>query len=83
MTRIEATCSCELFQKTQIVLREKTDVGNVEQNHGQPVHSETESEPGPFFRIVGVVAARIVYLLENGRDAPCRSRRLRSIARRP
>src|SRR6266571_6422024 len=35
-------CSCELFQKPQIVLREQTDVRDVEQNHRKPIHAETE-----------------------------------------
>src|SRR6267378_5631125 len=52
--------SCELPQKTQIILRKQADIGNVEQNHRQPVHSETESEPGPFFRIISVVTARLI-----------------------
>ena len=59
LSAAEVNRSCELSQKTQIVLRKQADVGNVEQNHRQPIHSETESEPGPFFRIVGVVTARI------------------------
>src|SRR5438067_12003945 len=58
--------SCELPQKTQIILRKQADVGNVEQHHRQPVHSETESEPGPFFRIISVVTARLIDCFENG-----------------
>src|SRR5205807_6861453 len=60
------TGSCELPQKTQIILRKQADIGNVEQNHRQPVHSETESEPGPFFRIIRVVTARLIDCFENG-----------------
>src|SRR6266446_4502823 len=62
----ETRSSCELSQKTQIILRKQANVGNVEQNHRQPVHSETESEPGPFFRIVSFVAARLIDCFENG-----------------
>src|SRR5438552_1395097 len=62
----EKRSSCELSQKAQIVLRKQADVRNVEQNHCQPIHPETESEPGPFFRIVSVVAARLVDSFENG-----------------
>src|SRR5207248_2920345 len=58
--------SCELPQEAQIVLREQTDIGNVEQNHGQPVHPKTEGKPGPFFRIVSVVAAGSVDRFKNG-----------------
>src|SRR6476620_8158556 len=58
--------SCELPEKAQIILRKQADVGNVEQNHRQPVHSETESEPGPFFRIISVIAARLIDCFENG-----------------
>ena len=47
-------------------MRKQADVGNVEQNHRQPVHSETESEPGPFFRIISVVTARLIDCFENG-----------------
>src|SRR6267378_1917930 len=62
----ETRFSCELAQKTQIILRKQADVGNVEQNHRQPVHSETESEPGPFSRIISVVTARLIDCFENG-----------------
>src|SRR5437660_10667016 len=58
--------SRELPQKTQIILHKQADVGNVEQNHRQPVHSETESEPGPSSRIICVVAARLIDRFENG-----------------
>src|ERR1700730_15627505 len=60
-----ARSSCELFEEPQIVLREETDVGNAEKNHREAIHAETEGVPGPFLRIVSVVAARFVYLLEN------------------
>src|SRR5882724_7377383 len=60
-------CSCELSQEAQIILREQADVRNVEQNHRQPVHPKTEGKPGPFFRIVSVVAAGLVNRFENGR----------------
>src|SRR6476660_9064618 len=62
----ETRFSCKLPQKTQIILRKQADVGNVEQNHRQSVHSETESEPSPFFRIISVIAARLIDCFENG-----------------
>src|SRR6266576_3061909 len=57
--------SCELFQKSQIVLRKKPDVWNIEQNHGEPVHAQAECITGPLFRIVGDIAARFIHFLKN------------------
>ena len=47
-------------QKAQIILREQADVGNVEQDHCQPIHPETEGKTGPIFRIISIVPARLV-----------------------
>src|SRR5713226_9773573 len=52
--------SCELFQKPQIILHEEADVGNIEQNHREAIHPETECVAAPFLRIVSLVAARFV-----------------------
>src|ERR1044071_3751372 len=57
--------SCELPQEPQIVLREETNIRDVEQNHREPVHAETERVAAPFFRVIGLVAARFVDLFEN------------------
>src|SRR5206468_6371557 len=61
------TRSCELPQKPHIVLHEKADIGNIEQNHREPIHSETECVAAPFLRIVSLVAARLIYRFEHRR----------------
>jgi hypothetical protein len=58
--------SCELPQKAQIILREQADVGNVEQDHRQAIHPETEGKTGPFFRVVSVIVARLIDGFQNG-----------------
>src|SRR4029077_5460885 len=58
--------SCELFQKPQIVLRKKPDVGNLEQNHREAIHAEAERVAGPLFGIVSFIAPRFVDRFENG-----------------
>src|SRR5436190_20029355 len=59
--------SCELPQEPEIVLGEKANVWNIEQNHGEPVHPQAKGEAGPRFRIVSAVPARRVYGFENSR----------------
>src|SRR6266478_5398171 len=59
--------SRELFQKAQIILHEEADIGNIEQNHREPIHSETECVAAPFLRIVSLVAARLIYRFEDRR----------------
>src|SRR5438105_2260132 len=59
--------SRELPQETQIVLREKTNIWNIEQNHGEPIHPQAEGETSPLLRIVSTVTARCVYGFEDGR----------------
>src|SRR5881275_134088 len=65
--RNDKTGSCELAEKPQIVLHEEADIRNVEQNHREPIHPETECVAAPFLRIVSVVAARLVYRFEDRR----------------
>src|SRR2546423_4731387 len=64
--RDDGVFSCELPQKAQIILRKQADVGNVEQDHRQPIHPETEGKTSPFFRIISIVPARLVDRFENG-----------------
>src|SRR5947209_11593956 len=59
--------SCELLQEPQIVLAEVANVRDVEQNHCQPVHAQTEREAAPLFGIVSFIAARFIDLLEHRR----------------
>ena len=59
--------SRELFQKAQIVLCKESDIWNVEQNHRQTIHTETECIAAPLFRIVSVIAALFVDRFKNGR----------------
>src|SRR5207247_15608 len=47
----QKSLSCELEKEPQIVLREQADVGDIEQDHGKPVHAQTEGEAGPLFGI--------------------------------
>ena len=61
------TCSRELFQKPQVILREEPDVRNFEQNHRQPIHAEPECIAAPLFGIVSVIATRFVDRFKNGR----------------
>src|SRR5881227_1080640 len=58
--RDDKTGSRELFQKSQIVLREEPDIRYFEQNHCQPIHPEAKCVAAPFFRIVSVIATRFV-----------------------
>jgi hypothetical protein len=58
-----STTSCELSQKSQIVLGKEPDVGNNKQNHGQPIHAETKSDAGPLLGVVGTIAASSFYLI--------------------
>src|SRR5207248_798727 len=60
-------CSCELAKKAQIVLCKETKIGDVEHNHGKPIHAETERVAGPLFRIVSIIAASFVDLFEDCR----------------
>src|SRR5947208_6934544 len=59
--------ACEPAENTQLVLREQADVGDVEQNHREPVHSETERVAAPLFGIVSFVTTCFIDLLENRR----------------
>src|SRR5215470_2618250 len=59
--------SCELPQKSQIILREESNIGNVEQDHGEPIHAKSECITAPLFRIVSVIATRFVDRFKNGR----------------
>ena len=59
--------SRELSQEPQIVLREETDIRDIEQNHGEPVHAQAESVAAPFLGIVSFIAARFVNCFENSR----------------
>ena len=59
--------SCELPQKPQVVLCKEPDVGNVEQDHRETIHTEAERVAAPLFRIVGFIAARSVDRFEHGR----------------
>ncbi len=54
---VQCERSCELPKEPQIVLGKQPDIGNVEQDHGETIHPQTEGESCPFLRIVGVVAA--------------------------
>ena len=64
--RDDKTRSRELFQKSQIVLREQPDIRYFEQNHCQPIHSEAKCVAAPFFRIVSIVTTRFVDSFKNG-----------------
>src|SRR5215813_13056075 len=59
--------SRELPQKPQIILREEPNIGNVEQNHRQPIHAESEGITAPLFGVVSVIATRFVDGFKNSR----------------
>src|SRR2546430_12571581 len=58
--------SYELAKETQIIGGEEREIRDVEQDHGEPIHAETERVAAPLFGIVSFVTARFVDLLENG-----------------
>ena len=59
--------SRELFQEPQIILREEPNVRNVEQDHRQPIHAESECIAAPLFGVVSVIATSFVDCFKNGR----------------
>src|SRR5256885_9835823 len=58
--------SRELFKKSEIILRKQTDVRDVEQDHGEPIHAEAERVTAPLFGIVSFIAAGFVDRFEDG-----------------
>src|SRR5207253_11505802 len=63
--RNDKVVSCELAEKAQIVLRKKPNIRNIEQDHSQPIHAQTERVTCPLFGIVSVIITRLVDRFKN------------------